>query len=233
MITLPIAGRGGTCTIDPRTIVAIGLNYREHIAEQVMAPVRAPAAEIPTEPVLFAKTPNCLIGPGEAITFPKGLAAIPGQRTDYEGELALIIGRRAHRIGEAEALDHVYGYTCMNDVSQRNFQRGDKGGWFRGKSLDTFGPIGPCVVLAADIGDAQDLGIRTRLNGTVVQDSSTRHMIFGIRTLISFVSQWITLEPGDLITTGTPAGVGALAPGDVVEVEIERIGTLRNPVRAE
>jgi len=127
----------------------------------------------------------------------------------------------------------VLGFTCFNDVSQRNLQRSDKSGWYRGKSLDTFGPIGPRVVTPEDIGDTQDLHIQTRLNGRVVQDSNTRHMLFDIPRIIAFIARNFTMEPGDIIITGTPAGVGPIQPGDMVEVEIEKIGVLKNPVIAE
>jgi 2-keto-4-pentenoate hydratase/2-oxohepta-3-ene-1,7-dioic acid hydratase in catechol pathway len=153
-------------------------------------------------------------------------------RTDYEGELAVIISKRATQVAKADAYDHIYGYTCFNDVSQRNFQKHDKAGWFRGKSLDTFGPIGPSIVLHDDLGDPQNLTIQTRLNGDVVQDSNTRNMIFPIAETIAFISKQITLEAGDIIATGTPDGVGPLKNGDVVEVEIEKIGILRNSVQA-
>jgi 2-keto-4-pentenoate hydratase/2-oxohepta-3-ene-1,7-dioic acid hydratase in catechol pathway len=130
-------------------------------------------------------------------------------------------------------MDHVLGFTCINDVSQRNLQTGDRSGWFRGKSLDTFGPVGPQVVLPEDIGDPQDLRIQCRLNGKTVQDSNTRHMIFTIPEIIAFITKNFTLMPGDLIATGTPSGVGSLMHGDIVEVEIEGIGALRNPVLEE
>lgn len=132
-----------------------------------------------------------------------------------------------------QAMNHILGYTCFNDISKRNLQRGDKSGWFRGKSLDTFGPIGPVIVPPDAISDPQNLRIRCRLNGTTVQDGNTREMIFNIPELMAFVSKNFTIEPGDIIITGTPSGVGPLADGDIVEVEIERIGTLRNPIRAE
>ncbi|MEJ2137817.1 MAG: fumarylacetoacetate hydrolase family protein, partial [Desulfofustis sp.] len=136
-------------------------------------------------------------------------------------------------ITEAEAYDHILGYTCFNDVSQRNFQKHDQAGWFRGKSLDTFGPIGPRVVTHEEIGDPQNLAIQTRLNGEVVQDANTSLMFFPIRETIAFISKQFTLVQGDLIVTGTPKGVGPLAPGDVVEVEIDKIGVLKNPVEHE
>ncbi|MFW6369152.1 MAG: fumarylacetoacetate hydrolase family protein [Myxococcota bacterium] len=235
MFELPLLGRDETVRIAPSKIIAIGLNYTAHISESASAKARGISKELPSEPVLFAKTPNVLIPPGSPIVLPAivGGYEFRNPRTDYEGELALLIGRRAKRVSEAEALGHVCGYTCMNDVSQRNIQNSDVSGWFRGKCFDTFGPIGPVVVPAETMKNPQALAIQTRLNGTVVQDSNTAAMIFGIPRLISFISHNLTLEPGDIIATGTPSGVGPLSHGDVVEVEIEGIGTLRNPVVAE
>ena len=235
MFSLPIANRAEQYPLHPTKIIAMGLNYRDHIAESHSVNVQGFTQEIPKEPVLFPKTPNVLIPPGDAIVIPAFLGdyAFDDPRVDYEGELAFIVGDRCKNVSKEEALGHVFGYTCMNDVSQRNLQTGDRSGWFRGKSLDTFGPVGPCIVLAEDIGDPQSLDILCRLNGKVVQQSNTRHMIWGIREILAFVSRNFTLEEGDIITTGTPSGVGRLKDGDVVEVEIEKIGVLRNPVVEE
>ncbi len=232
MITLPIYKQDATYTVNPSKIIALGLNYRDHIAESQSVKVRGFTDDIPTEPVLFPKTPNVLIGPEASIVIPRFLKDYDFEepRVDYEAELALIIKDRCKNIPATEALNYVFGYTCMNDVSQRNLQNGDRSGWFRGKSLDTFGPIGPRVVMPEDIGDPQDLTIRCRLNGELVQDGNTRQMIFKIPDIIAFVSKNFTLMPGDLIMTGTPSGVGPLHHNDVVEVEIQRIGVLRNPV---
>jgi 2-keto-4-pentenoate hydratase/2-oxohepta-3-ene-1,7-dioic acid hydratase in catechol pathway len=247
MVELPIAGTDSSYVLSPQKIIAVGLNYREHIEESpsiLAAEAKARAAggaaaaasrEAPPEPVLFAKTPNVLIGPGSPIPIPSSFLAhyaFASPRTDYEAELAVIIGRRCKGVSAAEALAYVFGYSCFNDVSQRDVQNSDRSGWFRGKSFDGFGPIGPVIVPAASIPDPQALAIRCRLNGRVVQESSTRSMIFGVAELVSFISHNFTLEPGDVIATGTPSGVGALAPGDLVEVEIEGIGTLSNPVIA-
>ena len=234
IVTLPLVN-GQEITLQPEKIICLGLNYREHIRESQSVNVQNFTDEVPAEPVLFAKTPNVLIGPGDPIVLPALLDdyAFDDCRTDYEGELALIIGERIKDVAVEDALDAVLGFTCFNDVSQRNFQRSDKSGWFRGKSLDTFGPIGPVIVPPSAIGDPQNLRIRTRLNGRVVQDSNTRHMIFPLAETISFISRNFTLEAGDIISTGTPSGVGPLAPGDVVEVEIENIGIIKNPVMAE
>ena len=207
----------------PGKVIAVGLNYKDHAGEAKM--------ELPKAPVLFAKWTTCLIASGEAIVIPKGVTQI-----DYEAELAVIIGKQAVRVSEAEALDFVFGYTAMNDVTDREAQSKD-GQWVRSKSYDTFGPIGPLVVPADKIGDPHNLKIEARLNGKVMQSSNTNNLIFNIPFLISYISQRITLQPGDVITTGTPHGVGAflnppvfMKPGDVIEVEIEKIGVLRNPV---
>lgn len=233
-VTLPVAG-GGEYIVNPSKIVALGLNYLEHIKESQSVDVQNFMDEIPTEPVLFPKTPNVLVGPGDPIILPAFVKEynFPDCRTDHEAELAIIIKDRIKNIDAAEAMDHILGFTCFNDISQRNLQKGDKAGWYRGKSLDTFGPIGPVLVPADAIGDPQSLNIECRLNGRVVQQSNTRHMIFKIPEIIAFVSKNFTLEPGDIIITGTPSGVGPLKDGDRVEVEIENIGTLSNPVQAE
>lgn len=234
MVHLPINARIGTVALDPSKIICLGLNYREHISESVTAKA-AGTTEVPEEPILFPKTPNTLIGPREPIIIPAFLDRydFDEPRTDYEAELAVIIGRRCKNVPEENALETIYGYTCLNDVSQRNLQTSDKSGWFRGKSLDTFAPIGPAVTLAEDMPDAQNLRIQCRRNGTTVQDSNTRHMIFSIPEIIAFVSMNFTLNQGDIIATGTPAGVGPLTEGDEIEVEIESIGVLTNPVTQE
>ncbi|AGF79789.1 2-keto-4-pentenoate hydratase/2-oxohepta-3-ene-1,7-dioic acid hydratase [Desulfocapsa sulfexigens DSM 10523] len=226
---------GEPVEIRPSKIIALGLNYLEHIRESKSVNVQNFTDEIPAEPVLFSKTPNVLIGPGEPIILPSFLGDYGFEecRTDYEAELAIIIKNRIKNIDPNEALEHVMGFTCFNDISQRNLQRTDKSGWFRGKSLDTFGPIGPVIVPPEEIGDPQCLDIRCRLNGKLVQESNTRHMIFKIPELISFISRNFTMEPGDIIITGTPSGVGPIKEGDQVEVEIENIGTLMNPVKKE
>ena len=233
-VTLPVAG-GGSYQLRPSKIVALGLNYLEHIKESQSVDVRNFTESIPTEPLLFPKTPNVLIAPGEAIVLPAFVEdyGFPDCRTDHEAELAIVIRDRVKNLRPEQAMDHVFGFTCFNDVSQRNLQKGDKSGWFRGKSLDTFGPIGPVIVPPEKIGDPQNLEILCRKNGKVTQHSNTRHMIFKIPEIIAFVSKNFTLEAGDIIVTGTPSGVGPLHHGDVVEVEIEGIGILRNPVQAE
>jgi 2-keto-4-pentenoate hydratase/2-oxohepta-3-ene-1,7-dioic acid hydratase in catechol pathway len=205
-------------------VLCVGLNYLDHTGESNVEPPKAP--------LLFAKFANTLCGDGDAIVLPDGAGHV-----DAEAELAVVIGRSASRVSTDDALEFVGGFTCANDVSARDWQFGD-GQWFRGKSADTFCPIGPRVVPADEL-DASDLRIQQRLNGDTLQDSRTSLLIFDVATLVSYASQAITLEPGDLILTGTPEGVGvfrepkvALAPGDVVEIEIEGIGVLRNDVRA-
>ena len=235
MVNLPIHGKSETYLVNPTKIIALGLNYRDHIAESHSVKVQGFTTEIPEEPLLFPKSPNVLIGPGDSIIIPAFINEYHFEepRTDYEAELAIIMKDRCKNVGIQSALDHVLGFTCMNDVSQRNLQTKDRSGWFRGKSLDTFGPIGPRIVPAKDLGDPQDLRIQCRLNGKIVQDSNTRYMIFSIPEIISFISKNFTLMPGDIIVTGTPSGVGSIKHGDVVEVEIEKIGILKNPVIEE
>ena len=210
----------------PGKIVCVGLNYLDHAQEGGM--------ELPKAPLLFAKWPNTLIGDGDPIVL-----APEAKEVDYEAELGVVIGTTAKRVSEADALDHVEGYICLNDVSARDMQFGD-GQWTRGKSLDTFCPVGPRLVAREEIADPQQLGIRCILNGEAVQDSSTAQMIFSVAEIIAYVSQVITLEPGDLIATGTPAGVGVfrdpkvlLKDGDAVAIEIDGVGTLTNPVQKE
>jgi 2-keto-4-pentenoate hydratase/2-oxohepta-3-ene-1,7-dioic acid hydratase in catechol pathway len=233
MISLPMAGRAAPYTVAPTKIIALGLNYREHIKESHSVKVQGFTQEIPEEPILFPKTPNVLIGPEMPIVIPKFLEdyGFENPRVDYEAELALIIKKRCKDLPPEAALDHILGFTCMNDVSQRNLQTSDRSGWFRGKSLDTFGPIGPRIVPPEEIGDVQNLTLRCRLNGKTVQEGNTAQMIFPVDVVVSFVSRNFTLMPGDIILTGTPSGVGPLTPGDMVEVTIEKIGTLRNPVK--
>jgi 2-keto-4-pentenoate hydratase/2-oxohepta-3-ene-1,7-dioic acid hydratase in catechol pathway len=226
---------GAPYRLAPSKIIALGLNYLDHIAESQSVNVQGFGRERPKEPVLFPKTPNVLVGPGEPILIPAFLEdyRFEEPRVDYEAELAFVVRDRCRHVPAEESWEHILGFTCFNDVSQRNLQRSDASGWWRGKSLDTFGPVGPRLAAREELGDPQDLAIRCRLNGRVVQESRTRHMIFSIPQILAFVSRNFTLEAGDLISTGTPSGVGPLAHGDTVEVEIEGIGTLSNPVREE
>ena len=209
----------------PGKIICVGLNYRDHAAEQ--------GGELPKEPLLFAKWPNALIGPGEPIVIPPLVT-----KCDYEAELAVVIGARVKAVSKENALESVRGYICANDVSARDLQFSD-GQWTRAKSPDTFCPIGPALVPAAEIPDPHNLRIRAIVSGEVLQDSTTANLIFGVDEIISHASQTMTLEPGDLILTGTPAGVGVfrdpqrlLRPGDEVTIEIEGLGALTNPVVA-
>jgi len=235
MISLPIKGTKEFYTVEPTKIIALGLNYRDHIAESVSVNVKGFTQDIPEEPVLFPKMPNVLIGPGDQIIIPAFTRKynFKEPRVDYEAELAFIIRDRCKNVPKEEAYKHILGFTCMNDVSQRNIQTGDKSGWFRGKSFDTFGPIGPCLVPVESLPDPGNLEIFCRLNGKVVQHSNTKNMIFSIPEIVAFVSANFTLQPGDIILTGTPSGVGPIKHGDTVEVEIEGIGVLKNPVIEE
>jgi 2-keto-4-pentenoate hydratase/2-oxohepta-3-ene-1,7-dioic acid hydratase in catechol pathway len=207
--------------------MAIGRNYADHAKESQSA--------IPERPMLFAKFPTTIIGPSDEVTWDPGLS----NKIDFEAELAVIIGKKARRVAEAEALDYVFGYTCANDVTARDLQRGD-GQWVRGKSLDTFCPLGPWLVTADEVPDPQNLGIRCLVNGQTMQDSHTSQMIFGVAYLISYLSQAFTLLPGDILLTGTPDGVGAyreppvfMQDGDVMAVEIDGVGWLANRCRVE
>jgi 2-keto-4-pentenoate hydratase/2-oxohepta-3-ene-1,7-dioic acid hydratase in catechol pathway len=207
----------------PAKIVCVGLNYRPHAAESNF--------EVPDQPLLFAKFANTLVDPGEAIELPR-----QAEHVDAEAELACVIGRRIRDASADEALEAVYGYTAANDVSARDLQFGD-GQWFRGKGFDTFCPLLPDIVPVGELGAGSGLRVVQRLNGDVLQDGSTDDLIFDVPTLVAFVSGVMTLEPGDVILTGTPEGVGyfrtpriALAHGDEVEVEVEGVGILRNHV---
>jgi len=210
----------------PGKVLCIGLNYRDHAAESNMP--------IPEKPVLFSKFSTCLIAPGEPVVIPS-----TSKQVDYEAELAVVIGRRAKHVAADRAYDYVLGYTALNDVTARDFQFSD-GQWQRGKSCDTFAPMGQTIITTDVITDPHKLSIKLTLNGKVMQDSNTSQLIFGVPALIEFITQSITLEPGDVIATGTPAGVGFarkpqvfLQPGDQMEVLIEGMGGLGNPVVSE
>lgn len=207
----------------PGKIICVGLNYRDHAIET--------GKPIPEEPVLFAKFANSVTGDGAKVVLPALSAEV-----DWEAELAVIVGSTACKVPVEQAMDHVAGYTCANDLSARDLQR-QGGQWTRGKAIDDFLPMGPYLVTADEIGDPQNLSISCRVNGSIVQESDTAQMIFGVADLISTISQTLTLEPGDCIVTGTPPGVGMamdpprfLESGDVVVVEIERIGTLTTEI---
>jgi 2-keto-4-pentenoate hydratase/2-oxohepta-3-ene-1,7-dioic acid hydratase in catechol pathway len=214
---IPLVRGGSTEHIDlvPSKIIGIGVNYRAHALEM--------GKGLPEEPLMFLKPRSALIGHGEAIERPPGY-----ERVDFEGELGVVIGQRARRISREQALELVLGYVCVNDMSVRDLQKKD-GQWIRAKGFDTFCPLGPRIVAGLD---PSRLAIKTRVNGVLKQDSSTADLIFDVPTLIAFCSHHMTLEPGDVISTGTPSGVGNVVPGDEIEIEIEGIGVLRNPVIA-
>ncbi|HVP21615.1 MAG TPA: fumarylacetoacetate hydrolase family protein [Anaerolineaceae bacterium] len=210
---------------NPQKIMAIGHNYMDHIREQ--------NAPVPANPMLFAKFPSSIIGTGETICWKSSVT----KQVDIEAELGVVIGKRARNVPQDSALEYVFGYTVINDVSARDLQYSDKQ-WVRGKSLDTFCPTGPVIVTADEIPDPQFLRLGSRINDFVMQDSSTKEMIFSVAYLISYLTQAFTMEPGDLIATGTPNGVGMyrnpqifLKDGDVITVEVEKIGKLVNPAK--
>jgi len=213
--------------LSPPKIVCLGLNYRDHAEEA--------GAEIPEEPIIFMKPRTSIAGPWESVIKPSFV-----EKLDYEVELAIIIGRKGKDIPVSEAADYIFGYTAFNDISARDIQFKD-GQWTRGKSFDTFAPIGPCITTAAQIGDPTNLRLRTRVNGETRQNSSTSMMVFNVYEIVHHLSRVMTLEPCDIIATGTPGGVAVfmkpepkfLQPGDIVEVEIENIGTLINPITEE
>ena len=201
--------------VKPSKIVCIGLNYKDHAAEQ--------GKPLPAEPLIFLKPSSAIVNPGEAIELPEGVG-----RVDYESEVAVVIGRRATRVSEDEALSYVLGLTCMNDVTARDLQKKD-GRYTRAKGFDTFAPLGPCIATGLS---ADDLAVSGLLNGEVRQQSSTRELIFPVATLIAYISRIMTLLPGDIVSTGTPAGIGPLQAGDEFVVRVQGIGDLRNPVVA-
>lgn len=215
----PVAGTG--------KFICIGLNYADHAAESGM--------DVPKEPVIFMKATSAICGPNDPIIIPRG-----SEKTDWEVELAVVIGKRAKYVAEADALDYVAGYTVTNDVSERDFQLHRGGQWVKGKSCDNFGQIGPWLVTPDEAGDPQDLKMWLKVNDEVMQDGSSKTMVFGVAHLIHHLSQFMTLHPGDVISTGTPPGVGLgqkpprfLKPGDVVELGIEGLGAQRQEVMAD
>lgn len=217
--------RIGPCIARPSKILCAGLNYRDHAEESGMA--------IPAEPILFTKATSALVGPFDDVVIPRG-----AEKTDWEVELAIIIGQRASYVAEADALNHVAGYAVMNDVSERAWQLERGGQWMKGKSADTFAPLGPYLVTRDEVPDPENLNLWLSLNGKRVQDSSTAQMIFGVAQLVSYISQFMTLLPGDVISTGTPPGVGMgikpnpvyLKAGDVMELEVQGLGVQRQDV---
>ncbi|BAO91437.1 fumarylacetoacetate hydrolase family protein [Caballeronia cordobensis] len=219
--SLPVVAPGtrlGPCVGQPGLFLAIGLNYVQHAIET--------NAPIPTDPIIFSKAPSCVSGPSDPVLLPKG-----STKTDWEVELAFVVGKRAHYVAESEALDYIAGYFICNDVSEREFQLERSGQWQKGKMCPTFGPIGPWLVTSDEIADVQNLGLWLELNGKRIQDSSTSDMIFSIAKILADVSQYVVLQPGDIITTGTPPGVGLgmkpeayLKPGDVMRLGIDGLG---------
>jgi 2-keto-4-pentenoate hydratase/2-oxohepta-3-ene-1,7-dioic acid hydratase in catechol pathway len=211
---LPLASVRLLAPCEPTKIVALGLNYRDHAQEMRMA--------LPDEPLIFMKPSTSVIGPKEAIVYPP-----QSHRVDYEAELAVVIGRRACQVSEADAGSHILGYTCCNDVTARDLQKKD-GQFTRSKSFDTFAPLGPWI--ETDLPDPGNITVEAYVNGQRRQHSHTGNLIFAVPNLVSFISHIMTLLPGDVISTGTPSGIGPLQPGDVVEIRLEGIGSLRNPV---
>ncbi|SMH45980.1 fumarylacetoacetate hydrolase family protein [Maritimibacter sp. HL-12] len=219
--------RLGACVGGTGKFICIGLNYSDHAAEAGM--------QVPEEPIIFHKATSAICGPNDPIIIPRG-----SEKTDWEVELAVIIGRRAKYVSEDEALDYVAGYAVTNDVSERAFQIERSGQWTKGKSCDNFGQIGPWLVTRDEVADPQDLAMWLKLNGETMQDGSTRTMVFGVARLVSHLSQFMSLHPGDVISTGTPPGVGMgmkppryLRPGDEVELGIEGLGTQRQEAIAD
>lgn len=217
--------RLGSPVVRPSKIICVGKNYAEHAQEGGFDP--------PESPVLFSKAPNALNGPHDPIFMPRG-----SRQVDWEVELAVIVGKRAKRVAAAEAFDYIAGFSVMNDVSGRDAQFGD-GQWFRGKSFDTFAPLGPALVTLDEMGGVDNLNLATTVNNVVMQEGNTRDLIFSIPFLMAYISQDITLLPGDIVSTGTPSGVGifrdppiVLKPGDVVECRVDGIGAIANDVKA-
>lgn len=226
---LPLVPEGvrlGSCVTGVGNFIAVGLNYADHAAESGMA--------VPAEPVLFNKAPSCIVGPDDTVLIPPG-----SEKTDWEVELAVVIGKRASYVSEAAALDHVAGYCVCNDVSERAYQIERGGQWTKGKGCPTFGPLGPWLVTPDEVADVHDLAMSLAVNGETVQNGSTRTMIFQVPFLVSYISQFMILMPGDVITTGTPPGVGLgmkpprfLKPGDTMRVEIQGLGVQNQRVAA-
>ena len=215
--TIPPAGDQLLVPVMPSKIVCVGLNYKDHAAEQ--------NKPLPPEPLLFIKPSTSVIGPDDAIVLPEGIG-----RVDHEAECGIVIGRRATRVSEAEAMDYVLGITCVNDVTARDLQ--NKGaGYTRAKSFDTFAAVGPCIAAGLDYTAAEGLRVEGWVNGEMRQGSSTKQLIFPIPMLIAYISANMTLLPGDIISTGTPSGIGPLQAGDTVTIKVEGVGELTNSVR--
>lgn len=219
--------RLGPCVAGTGKFICVGLNYADHAAESGMA--------VPPEPVIFMKATSAIVGPNDDLIIPRG-----SEKTDWEVELGIVIGKTAKYVSEEDALDYVAGYCTVHDVSERAFQTERAGQWTKGKSCDTFGPTGPWLVTKDEVADPQDLKMWLKVNGETMQDGSTKTMVYGVRHLVSYLSQFMSLQPGDIISTGTPPGVGMgmnpqryLKAGDVVELGIEGLGTQKQNVRAD
>lgn len=227
MITLPIINSDQTYDLNPSKIIAVGLNYHSHLKESTIFS-KQEIPEPPKEPVLFNKLPSCIIGNGESVILPDYVLHIENSRTDFEAEIAVIIGKKCKNVSTEHAPDYILGYTCALDMSQRNMQKGDASGWFRGKSLDTFCPLGPALLPADVIGTAAftDLQLKGYKNGDLLQSADSSDMIFSIPELIAHISRFFTLNEGDVILTGTPEGVAEVAPQDSVCAEVPQIGKL-------
>lgn len=228
--TLPLVDgkpRLGPCVAGTGKMVCIGLNYSDHAAET--------GAKVPPEPIVFMKATSAIVGPDDDLVIPRG-----SEKTDWEVELGVVIGSEAKYVTESEALDYVAGYCVVHDVSERAFQIERSGQWTKGKSCDTFGPTGPWLVTKDEVADPQDLPMWLKVNGETMQDGSTKTMVYGVAYLVSYLSQFMTLHPGDIIATGTPPGVGMgkkppryLKAGDVVELGIQGLGAQRQQVKAD
>ncbi|MBX9464077.1 MAG: fumarylacetoacetate hydrolase family protein [Aquamicrobium sp.] len=219
--------RIGPCVAGVGKFICIGLNYADHAAESGMT--------VPPEPVIFMKATSAIVGPDDDVLIPRG-----SEKTDWEVELGVVIGKPAKYVSEADAMDYVAGYCVAHDVSERAFQQERQGQWTKGKSCDTFGPIGPWLVTRDEVADPQNLGMWLKVNGETMQDGSTKTMVYGVAHLVSYLSQFMSLLPGDIISTGTPPGVGMgmkpqryLRDGDVVELGIEGLGTQTQTFRAD
>ncbi|MBB3384615.1 MULTISPECIES: fumarylacetoacetate hydrolase family protein [unclassified Rhizobium] len=220
-------GRLGACVAGTGKFICIGLNFSDHAAET--------GATVPPEPIIFMKASSAIVGPNDTVLIPRG-----SEKTDWEVELGVVIGKKAKYVSEADALDYVAGYCVSHDVSERAFQTERSGQWTKGKSCDTFGPIGPWLVTKDEIADPQNLGMWLKVNGKMMQNGSTRTMVYGVAYLVSYLSQFMSLHPGDVISTGTPPGVGMgmkppqyLKPGDVVELGMEGLGMQRQTFLAD
>jgi 2-keto-4-pentenoate hydratase/2-oxohepta-3-ene-1,7-dioic acid hydratase in catechol pathway len=219
--------RLGPCVTGTGKFICIGLNYSDHAAET--------GATVPPEPIIFMKATSAIVGPNDDVLIPRG-----SEKTDWEVELGIVIGKTAKYVSEDDALDYVAGYATIHDVSERAFQTERSGQWTKGKSCDTFGPTGPWLVTKDEIPDPQNLPMWLKVNGETMQDGSTKTMVYGVRYLVSYLSQFMSLQPGDIISTGTPPGVGMgmkppryLKAGDVVEMGIEGLGTQRQAIKAD